>query len=291
MAIRHIPTGDVKHYDLIRFFRPSGSRTLVWALDVTRDRLLRILRWGNELYLPVYDGMKLGIGIYNGNSDWRAYPGYFEALNMWDGGQPQPEDCDTDHMWELAPGLSQVFDAFMNPNAQVGRPFIITATGFGNTIGEATFGTTAFHGQVRIYERLAKYSGGLQSYRRTNEGHGTDDIMLGGSEWRGGTTRGFGGTPKGINMNDGHAGIGLGAEEYRSHMETGITYQRDTQPVVFFRVEFQKDLQPMLDIAWGNTWDWYEPIPAGNFWWEDPWDWHKPTAPQVPTIRPHDPKR
>lgn len=297
MAIQHTPSGDPKFFDLIRFFRPSGSRTIAWAQDMDRNAILRLLRWGDEIYLPVYDGLRLGIGICNGSDIMRAYPIYIEAVNLWQGGQPQPEDCDTDHMWELMPGQTQVIDKMMNPHAQEGRPLIITETGFGNTVGEAVLGTSAYRGQIRVYERLSKYSGDFQSYRRTNEGSGSHDVYLGGSEWRGGPTRGMGPmTTKGghLEMNDvtrgGRAGIGLGASEHQSHHETGVSYQRNAQPVVYLRVEYRSDLQPMLSAAWGSKWDWFEPFPRTSFWWDDPWDWHLPTFPQVPEVKPHRPR-
>lgn len=287
MAIQHTPTGDLRFFDLIRFFRPSGSRTIAWAQDMGRGTILRLLRWGDEIYLPVYDGLKLGIGLFNGSDGARAYPIYIEAVNLWQGGQAQPEDCDTNHMWELLAGQTQLVDKMMNPHAQEGRPLIITETGFGNTVGEAVLHTSAFRGQIRVYERLST-RGGFQSYRRTNEGSGTNDVYLGGP------TRGFGGTPKGLNMNDvtrgGRAGIGLGSTEHQSHHDTGIEYQRNSQPVVFMRVEYRADLQPMLNTAWGSSWDWFEPMPTGHFWWNDPWDWHRPTFPQVPEVRPHRPR-
>ena len=76
MAVLHFPSGDQRFYDLIRHFRPVGSTTTVWAQDMATDQLVRMLRWGDEIYLPVYDGMKLGIGLYNGDSLYRAYPAY-----------------------------------------------------------------------------------------------------------------------------------------------------------------------------------------------------------------------
>lgn len=289
MAIQHQPNGKRDSYDLIRHFRPVGSQTVVWAQDMERGTLIRLLRWGSEIYLPVYDGMKLGIGIFNGSDVWRAYPAYVEALNIWDGGQSQPEDCDTDHMWELKPWMTQVLDKLMNPDAQVGRPLIITRAGSGMTIGEASFGTDEFRGQIRVYERLQQ-GGGYQFDRPTNEG----GEPLGGMTFESyqygakgmGNLRGMGELS---GLRGGRAGIGAGAEEYQSHQDTGVRYQRNAQPVVFLRVEYRSDLQPMLNTAWGNDWNWTEGFPTFHHWWEQPWDWHKPTAGQVPVTKPHRP--
>lgn len=305
MAIVYRPQGDLKSYDLIRSFRPAGSQTVVWAQDMSTGRLLRLLRWGNEIYLPVRDGMSLGIGVFNGSDNYRAYPMYIEGRNMWDRGHAQPEFCSVDHMWELRPGERQVFDKLMNPDRQAGRPLIVTASGFGSTIGEATFHTDEFRGQLRVYERLP-LGGGFQQERKTNQGQGLKGVMGDEppyrDEWRGATrglesnTRGGSSTygAKGIGSDRGRAGIGAGHETHQGHDETGVVYQQTAQPVVFFRVEYQDDLQPMLDVAWGrDIWSWYEPLPMGNRWWDDQsWSWRqsRPTAPEVP-VTPHRPRR
>lgn len=282
MAIQHYPTGDRKSYDLIRFFRPTGSQTVVFAQDMGSGRLLRLLRWGSEIYLPVVEGMALGIGVYNGSQVMRGYPFYVEARNLWDGGPSQPEDVGPDHMWELYPGQTQVFDKLVNPLNQSGRPLIIQASGLGITIGEATFGTNEFRGQIRLYEKL-QVGGGYQQSRPTNAGNNAEENQP-RSE-----SLGFG-VPKSPG-----AGIGAGAEVYQAHSDTGVRYQRNAQPVCYFRVEYQRDLQPMLNVAWANTlWGWYEDMPSGN-WWDLPWNWHpgSHTAPEIPVARPrpHNPYR
>lgn len=303
MAIYHQPSGDQKFYDLIRSFRPQGSTTVVWVQDMTTGQLIRMLRWGNEIYLPVYDGMRIGIGVYNGGPTWRAYPSFIEARNMWDNGQSQPEDCDTNHMWELKPWQSMVMDKLMNPDRPVGRPFIIHSVGSGLTIGEATFGTTEFRGQIRLYERL-QIGGGYQPQRPANSGYGTRGVTRGGVSkglesfeptLGGDMTRGF--HPESFSLGGdltpkGPAGIGAGAETHQNHTDTGMSYQRNAQPVISLRVEYREDLQPMLNMAWNNIpWNWYEPMPYGESWWDQDWTWRpaRPTAPEIPVIRPHRP--
>lgn len=299
MAIYHHPSGDQKFYDLIRSFRPQNSSTVVWVQDMATNQLVRMLRWGNDIYLPVYDGMQIGLGVYNGGPNWRAYPAYIEARNMWDNGPAQPEDCDTDHMWELKPWQSMVMDKLMNPERQVGRPFIIQSVGKGLTIGEATFGSSEFRGQIRLYERL-QYGGGHQAQRPTNAGSGTrgmtkDDFESFGPT-RGSPSQSF--QPESFSLGDnltpkGPAGIGAGAEEYQSHVDTGMSYQRNAQPVIYLRVEYREDLHPMLNSAWNFDWSWYEPVPHVSDWWDAPWSWRpfRPTAPEIPVVRPHRPDR
>jgi len=300
MAIQHRPSGDQKYYDLIRTFRPQGSTTVVWVQDMVTGQLVRMLRWGSEIYLPVYDGMQLGISVHNGSSNYRAYPMYVEARNLWDNGPAQPQECSTNHMWELKPWQTMVMDKLMNPDRPLGRPLIITSTGIGNTIGEATFGTSEFRGQVRLYERL-QIGGGFQSQRQTNVGYGarrgSEETFLGGGISKGlealGGEETFRGSRPESYTQKGPAGIGAGEETYQSHSDTGVSYQRNAQPVIYLRVEYRSDLHPMLDVAWANIpWNWYEPMPFGDFWLDQQWTWRpsRPTAPEIPVIRPHRPE-
>lgn len=299
MAILNQPTGDRSSYTFIRSFRPSGSTTVVWAQEMRSQRMYHFLRWGGDIYLPVGDGDHIGIGVYNGGPTWRAYPAYIEAKNLWEGGPSQPEDCSTDHMWELQPWQRMVMDALMNPGAQKGRPLVVVESGTGFGIGEATFGTEAYRGQIRLYERLM-HGGGHQYERPTNVGVGEPEFLGGmrgvvkggGPESFGGPTRSRGAGPA-TRGSKGPAAIGAGAEEYRGHYETGVTYQRNAQPVVFLKVEYRSDLQRMLNQAWGTRWDWFWQIPVAPNWWDEPWTWQpgypEPTAPQVP-VAPHRPR-
>lgn len=305
MAIQYQPTGDRQYFDLIRYFRPTGSQTVVFAKNMDTGMLLRLLRWGNDIYLPVHEGMSLGIGVHNGSNVMRGYPAYIEARNLWDGGPSQPEDTGPDHMWELRPGQTQVFDKLVSPTSQRGRPLIIQASGQGMTIGEASFGTDEFRGQIRVYEKL-QVGGGYQYTRATNEGTGTrgGGVTRGGDHmYKGAGMESYGGAPASLSYDysptrggdptpkSPRAGIGAGAEVYQGHHDTGVRYQRNAQPVVFFRVEYQADLQPMLDIAWANTpWSWFEPMPLYDGWWDTPWSWrpgyYGGTAPEIPVARP-----
>jgi hypothetical protein len=154
MALRYVPEHDADQIELIRSFQPSGSRSVVSLWDAGENRRLPMLRWGDSIFAPVYEGMRFGLEIFNGRETMVAVPIYVEGANLWVGGSSEPEDCDPDHMWELNPGKSLKIDALMNSAAQRGRPIVITQTGLGSTVGEATFGTDAFRGQLRIFERL-----------------------------------------------------------------------------------------------------------------------------------------
>jgi len=290
MAIQHYPGGNRSNYDMIRSFTPSGSMTTFWAIDKATGQLVRMLRWGNEIYLPVYDGMEIGLCVHNGSNVWRAYPTYIEAKNLWDDGPSQPEYCDTDHMWEVGPGRNQTMDKLMNPYTNEGRPLIVTESGFGNTVGESTFGTDAYRGQIRLYERL-QFGGGYQQRRQENQGYSQDDTLesLDGQVYAMGDPV----SKDVLRGGSGRAGIGAGQAVRQDYGDTGVQYQPNAQPVITLRVEYRRDLQPMLNVAWANTpWSWYEPIPSGN-WWNEPWSWRQAprTSPQIPVIQPHNPNR
>jgi len=286
MAIRNYPGGDRKVLEFVQHFRPMGSKLVVWAQNMATNQMYYLLRWGNDIYLPVGMGDHIGIGIYNGSSEPVAIPMYVEGRNIWDGGPSRPESCTPDHMWELYPYQQMVCDALMNPNAQQGRPLVIVRSGTGYGIGEATFATTEFRGQICIYQRNI-LGGTWQQSRPMNVGHGDGTVL------RGFASRGSGEVTRGGDTLEmkGSAAIGAGAAEHRAHHDTGIRYQTNAQPVVFLRMEERDDLKAMADQHFGfNTWNWFWPMPTSTKWWELDWSWRPtPTAPEVPVARPHRP--
>src|SRR6266567_3746201 len=80
------PVGDTKRFGLIRYWRPSGSQTTLFAKNMSTNRLVHLLRWGDSIFLPVDIGEQIGIGVHNGWGNWVAYPTYIEAANLWVGG-------------------------------------------------------------------------------------------------------------------------------------------------------------------------------------------------------------
>lgn len=284
MAILNQPQGNRDQFEFIRSFRPSGSDTVVWVQDMKRGTLLHPLRWGGNIYLPVYEGLRLGIGLYNGRHLYKGYPVYIEAANLWIGGPSEPELCSPDYMWEVEPLGTLVMDALKNPDSQNGRPLVVVPSGQGLGIGEASFGTTMYRGQIRVYERLP-LGGGYQASRPTNAGSGQP---AGGLEsYGGGELRSLGLHPTGRGGDTkGPAAIGADEEELRRHRNTGVRYQSNAQPVVFFRAEYRYDLFEMLAGRWGRSWEWDEPMPVGYQWWTQPWTWRPgggTVAPHIPT--------
>ena len=153
MAPRHIPDRDQEQMQFIPSLRPSGSATVISLWDVVAGVRLPMLRWGDCIYSPVHEGMRFAVDIHNGRDHMIAVPVFIEGTNLWVGGPAEPEACSPSHMWELNPRQTMRVDALMNPAGQRGRPIVITRTGLGATVGEATFGTDAYRGQLRIYER------------------------------------------------------------------------------------------------------------------------------------------
>ncbi len=283
----------------MRSLRAVGGNTVVWAENLSTGEMYHLLRWGNNVYLPVEAGDHIGIGVYNDSPYWKAYPAFVEALNIWEDGQSEPENCDPNHMWEVSSYERLLIDALMNPNGQSGRPLIITRSGEGFGIGESTFGTTAYRGQIRIYERNQQYrpahSYGAQHPGQLHVPEGpyrnTEAQTLGGTRETVRTRGSFKTEQEETPRTDrGSAAIGVGAEEHRSHYQTGINYVRASELVMSFQVEFRKDLQPMLNRAWGKQWSWFWPRPHEARWFDAPWTWQSPrhrTSPQIPIIQPH----
>ncbi len=67
MPVYHYPDGNRTYFEFIRYWRPQGSNTVLWAQEMRTGRMFYLLRWGNEIYLPVTPGDYLGIGIHNGS--------------------------------------------------------------------------------------------------------------------------------------------------------------------------------------------------------------------------------
>jgi hypothetical protein len=86
VALRYVPEHDADQIELIRSFRPSGSSSVVSLWDAGKKRRLPLLRWGDAIFAPVYDGMRFGIEIHNGRDAMVAFPIYVEGTNLWVGG-------------------------------------------------------------------------------------------------------------------------------------------------------------------------------------------------------------
>lgn len=296
MAVRHVPSGNRREITLIHAWMPRGSRTVLWAQDMSTGRLLHLVQWGNELYLPVTDGLRLGIGVYNGNDTWRAYPTYVEGACLYDGGPSDPDTCSTDYMWEVPAYDKLVMDAIVNPHAQVGRPLVIVPHGQNFGIGEATFGTDEFRGLLRVYERTQSSPSGyaMRGGPTTRGGFATKG---GGPVTRGGGFESFDGPPVTMGggamrggpsiRSDHQVGIGAGAEEHRGHQETGISYRRDAKLVAGLRIESRRDLAEVLREARHSSTEWFW-TPSGPRWYTSWSPQHRPTAAQVPVApEPH----
>ncbi len=298
MVVGNRPTTNVGDIRLIHAWRQAGSQTILWAQDMETMRPLHLVQWGDKVYLPVTEGLRLGIGLYNGSAGWMGYPTYIEAKNLYDNGPSQPNDCTSDDMWEVQPYTKFVMDALKNRDHQTGRPLVIVANGLGMGIGEATFGTDEFRGQIRVYERSAdpntiprsrsasplqdfggyrggfamRGGGGLESF-----GYG-EEITRSASPTRG-VTRGVPSVG-----TDHQVGIGAGAEERRESIETGVRYFRNSRLVAALNVESRADLSEVLRAARHTVPEWCW-TPNGTRWFAT-WAPTEPVSPHIPVASP-----
>jgi len=295
---------------LVRAWQPQGTQTVVWALDMDTGQPLLLVEWGNELYLPVEDGLRLGIGIYNGSSSWKAFPTFVEAANLWIGGPAQQDDCSPNHMWEIGPRQHQVVEALMNPDAKKGRPLTIVRSGEGFAVGEATFGTERYRGKLRVYERSVIESflpptrvplnpypwypprpwedAPLRSSGFSGVGPTRSSTRSMGPSGGGllGSSATYGASPE-IGTDE-QVGIGAGTEERRDYYTTGKRYRRDSRLVIGLQIESRHDLAKVLAAAQRpfDTWFW---SPHYNDWFENWSPPAQPTAPHIP-VAPHRPQ-
>lgn len=290
MAIQRFPRGNQDYFDLVRAFKPTGSETTVAVADVTdpyRKRLVRLVKWGNDFYLPTYVGMKYAIIINNGADRWMAYPSYFGGNPVYHGAPQDPELCTPDQMWELAPGKEMFISHLMQ--GQNGREFVVTEVGQGVTIAEATHGNSDLAGDIVVYERKQIGSGYAYS-RDINEGMTlSGPAPLSSSAGTGKVFRGGG--AKGASPRH---GTGAGKQKEVSNYGTGIHYQRAAQPVIFIQMEAREDMRNFMNRVMGYGWTWDEPWPTNRWWWESPWSWstsnENPVAPEIPMPGGHDPR-
>jgi len=295
MVVQNRPTNDLGNIQLLHAWRPAGSQTLLWAKDMSTGRLLHLMQWGDQLYLPVTEGLRLGICIFNGSGNWMAFPTYIEGKNLFDNGPSRPDDCTIEDMWEVEPGGSHVMDALKGRDRRTGRPLIIVPNGQGMGVGEATYGTDAYRGQIRIYERRAENL--AASYKQPMRpsfypsGPTTRDadphIFGSGETTRGGATKGGGAVPRGVpQIGTNHqVGIGAGAEELRPSHATGVQYGHGSLLVAALRVESRADLAEVLRAARHVGAEWYW-TPSGPRWfttWTPPVN---PVSPHIPVAHP-----
>lgn len=272
MAVKRYPQGnrrDIKFVDAWRPARMPG--VLLWAEDPATRVPYRLVQWGDGLYLPVDSGSRISIRVYNGTDKWLAVPTYVEAACLYEGGPAQPNDCTSDHMWEVYPGQAWHMDAFHNPATQQGRPLVIVDHGQGFGIGEARFGTDEFRGQIRVYGRTEDTYIPAKPYdypdnEVTYRGASPADL-LGGYTPKGGGTRG---ATRGMGPSirrEQQVGIGLGATEHRGSHDTGKQYHRDATLLAAFQIESRHDLAEVIREAHINldSWLWH---PSGGQWWQ-----------------------
>lgn len=158
MVVNSRPTGNNRGIRLLNVWQPAGSQTVVWVQDMDTMRPLHLVQWGDNVYLPSAEGLRLGIGVYNGSNSWMSYPTYIGGKNLYDNGPSQPDDCTSSDMGEVRPYAKSVMDAFRGRDRQTGGPLTITANGLGLGIGDVAYETDESHCRIHVYERSANSS-------------------------------------------------------------------------------------------------------------------------------------
>lgn len=327
MTVQHIPALGVQSpKQWVRYWRPRGSRLVMFLVNGKTRRPYTLLRWGDELYLPVREGDQPEVYIHNGYYNmWVATPAFLEGLNVYQGGPNQPELCTPDHMWEVKPGQYVHINGIHDPVTNQTRPIIIERFGQGLTIAEAVYHDASLRGQWTFYERWQR-GFGTPPNRDWNDIHSVGyepsvpsywsrPYQAEPADWREnlilrGPARDVtppagdvelesyvkGPVSMGIpTRSTGRAGTGLGQAEHQASYETGVQYNLLSAKLALINVEFRHDLAEMF--GWSNLPDehWYWPMPdLTRPWWDSlPWYFDTPTggiANDVP-LAPHRPRR
>lgn len=266
---------------LIRGCNPSGSSTVFWVENMSGPgQYLYMVRQGDRLFAPAIPGMRLGLGLYNGSCDRRAYPIYIEGVNLAYGGPSDPNTCRSTQMRQVEPYSQTVVSHTFTPAVATGRPLAIVAHGDGYGFGEATFDRTDLHGLIHVYERSSNRDG-CQTYPSYG------GYMPKGSPQRDGQPPLLMDEPT-RTMRGPQVGIGAGAETHQTDhlVRTSTTYATDATLVVALQLKSPAELSRMLDAAGldrPNSWYWQ---PEERRWYAQ---MLTTTAPQVPVapMAPH----
>lgn len=68
--ITHYPETNRKSTQFVRYWGPRGTRLKMIVVNTLTGRPYTLLRWGNELYLPVEEGDKPKVYVQNGFNFW-----------------------------------------------------------------------------------------------------------------------------------------------------------------------------------------------------------------------------
>lgn len=274
-----------RQFDLIRAWNPVGSMSWVGIVDLTDPndkRLIRLVRWGEQLFVPTYLGMEYGILVYNGYpSHWMGYPAYVGGESIYEGGSSDPDQTSSSHMWELRPGEWMIIGGVQNGCKM--RPFVVVPGGAKKSIGEL-YNSPAKVSDIVVFERKplgtslapeGDFSQGLgdpgltdsESYTRTmfnTPTNGTSGQVLAEGE-----AYDFAAQP--------WVGTGLGEERIYQAYPTGRDYQPNAQAVAFVQMMPREYAQPWIEEVLGSIgiWTWDEPLPTSRLWFYEPWSWRQ----------------
>lgn len=248
----------------------------------------------------------LGLGLMNHSSRYKAYPTFVGGANVYEGCNTDPSACTSSEMWELYGRQTMIISHLLNPHSKQGRRLVVTPRGEGYGIGEATFNTTEFAGQISMFERDSE-----GSHHSGSDYHDRGDISARGVPMGGGTPKGFvsrGGDYDGTRSADLGAtrgpsrsrsaepevnvDIGAGAEQNVNHHNTGVTYSPTLIVFPLIQLIGEDEAGPLLNaIARGHRVERYGEISRSGDWWNVPnfaiTGAHIPMAPLPGRHHPH----
>jgi len=227
MSVQHRPSGDPKEVVVLKA-TCTTTETVVWPIDSRTGYPLHIVKWGGELYLPVESALQVAIGVYNGSAEWRAYPVYAGEANIHVNGPSRPDQCSTDHMWEVQPQDHVIVDAFLGRDTQ---PLTVMPYSQTYKLGKATPITNTRPNQLRIFERV-QASGSM---------------------------------PRGKHSPSRHVSMKFDDVRGRDDNDTGVTYNPTAPLIARLWLESRRDMAGVLRSAKRpTTWSW-APVQSGWF--------------------------
>jgi hypothetical protein len=143
----------------------------MFVKNARTNRNFTLIRWGNELYLPLREGDRPEVYVINGFRGMMVgLPSFLEGANVYGPEKTnQPEFCDTDSMWEARSGDHALIKGIHDPRTGKTRPVVIERTGQGLTIAEAIYQDPTLRGQWAFYERWQTGFGTPPSWRGWND--------------------------------------------------------------------------------------------------------------------------
>lgn len=290
MSLINQPVGDRNSLLWATSFRPDSAqscRVRFVEVDISgeRPRAVRVIpmvKWASTIYIGAPEGTNFGVQVYNGYPHYIALPTYVEGRpDHTNTEASEPENRTPADMWECGSGQTGLICGFYDPHSRQLRPWQIVRGGSGYGSGEATFGTKAFNGLIDVYlrhENITTYRAQPKPSHLGSPNAGSFGTAKGGTLSVGdAVSMGIGeSAPTPAILGDepvgkGNAAIGAAAAQAHGHVNTGRSYQRQSQTLIQVNFELDEDLNLFLAQRLGPAWRWLIPQAPGNWW--DSFSW------------------